>query len=49
MLFSRSLSRSGCAALAVWALHAAVSAQALPPEVDAALARAKAKRESQQG
>ncbi len=46
MLFSRSLSRSACAALAVWALHAAVSAQALPPEVDAALARAKVPRDA---
>ncbi|MDZ7890815.1 MAG: D-alanyl-D-alanine carboxypeptidase/D-alanyl-D-alanine-endopeptidase [Rhodoferax sp.] len=46
MLFPRSLSRIPCAALAVWALHAAVSAQALPPEVDAALARAKVPRDA---
>ena len=46
MLFSRSLSRSACAALAVWALQATVSAQALPPEVDAALARAKVPRDA---
>ena len=46
MLFSRSLSRSACAALAVWALHTVVSAQALPPEVDAALARAKVPRDA---
>ncbi|WP_296510103.1 D-alanyl-D-alanine carboxypeptidase/D-alanyl-D-alanine-endopeptidase [Rhodoferax sp.] len=44
MLIPRPLSRLACAAIALWAWQA--TAQALPPEVDAALARAKVPRDA---